>query len=1171
MAIGSFNKTNIAIERVNASLFAFVDDSQRVNNEYRGLISELQQTFTDSQKHWVKWASDEKQKITSETGQVLSQIDEIVTGMDSIEKQLCAVDKSYEKRRNNEYSIRLTNSRPALDNNSNFLSLIQGLFGDAKKIADECSLTSHSEIIQEIGMIFSGKRKEMYEQLYKLLTDARHIRQEAFATMQSQITVKQEHVEKKKEDEIAKAADETASLIQQTEEQLTDKNAALYEAYLEKLNSAISATDIQGLNEIKGFLEAEGILPNVCREHLYVGEIRLDLSPFLHSVDAINLINEKFAGYIQGHELSVPSIYDLSDKTNFCFMSSDADKQESKDAIHSLMFSQLQNQPASRQEFILFDPEGRSKGFDLFLDFFKNHNDVMGGRIITNQNQMRQQLESLSNFVDDIGQTKFVGYNNIFEYNNAVSDKQESLKCLCIMDFPKYFDENMLDTLYSIAKNGSSYGVSVILQYCVNETDNRLSQNARSLADKVCSEMTCFSYEDTHWKYLNGVIATFKGLPTKNQLVDFDALFEERYNEIKKAFLPVSKILSENQWYTGDSTELISVPIGKNEDGGIQSLEFGDAVGNGTSHYALIIGSTGSGKSTLLHTLIMNAITKYSPDEVNLYLMDFKSGTEFKIYAESNIPHIKLLALDAMQEFGQSILDELWEVLHERSRLFKELLAENINVKDITQYRKMTGKKMPRILVIADEFQMLFSEDNNRKIAYACGARMADFISLARVYGIHFILATQTMSRLASGFSIRKATLNEMHVRIGLQCTEPEAGLLFGDSNGKIAFNKMGTEKGSAVYTENDVRGVPVGFKVAFCDQETQESILKSVSHRYSVLEPKDKTLVFMGDSTPSILSCPGFNNPDKNECLEAVPIYLGEPIRIAPPVTLNIGRMKRNNLLIVGSEHSMLERLVALYVVNAVKTHPYVNPASIKKSVYLIDGLTVLGEGLSSTLKSAVEFSSPDINIAKTNYEAISFVDEIYDIFETRRKKKLDLGARKSEFNTIHLVIHDFQWVDSISLLLANKSISDYAAKPVSSSEADDLFDFVPPQKHKNDMTGLLDSLISQTKASVPSSSLSTYKKFISLIESGYTYGINIVLSCPDYQSIKELMYEIIPKFSNRVVFAMSNSEADRFIQEVKTESLRSNIVIFSDGVNPPYQFKPYGDVDRVNTLSQF
>ena len=46
-----------------------------------------------------------------------------------------------------------------------------------------------------------------------------------------------------------------------------------------------------------------------------------------------------------------------------------------------------------------------------------------------------------------------------------------------------------------------------------------------------------------------------------------------------------------------------------------------------------IVGPSGSGKSTLLHALITNAALMYSPDEIELYLIDFKKGVEFKVYA----------------------------------------------------------------------------------------------------------------------------------------------------------------------------------------------------------------------------------------------------------------------------------------------------------------------------------------------------------------------------------------------------------------------------------------------------------------------------------------------------------------------------------------------------------
>ena len=88
----------------------------------------------------------------------------------------------------------------------------------------------------------------------------------------------------------------------------------------------------------------------------------------------------------------------------------------------------------------------------------------------------------------------------------------------------------------------------------------------------------------------------------------------------------------------------------------------------------------------------------------------------------------------------------------------------------------------PYSLLWLDEFQVLFSEAHNRRVANTCATRLADIISLYRVCGgIHFVLATQTMGRLRNGFTVSPSTLSEIYVRIGLKCSEPECSLLFGD------------------------------------------------------------------------------------------------------------------------------------------------------------------------------------------------------------------------------------------------------------------------------------------------------------------------------------------------------------------------------------------------------
>ncbi len=91
-------------------------------------------------------------------------------------------------------------------------------------------------------------------------------------------------------------------------------------------------------------------------------------------------------------------------------------------------------------------------------------------------------------------------------------------------------------------------------------------------------------------------------------------------------------------------------------------------LGKGTSQHVLVAGRTGSGKSTLLHALIVNVALNYSPDEVELYLIDFKKGVEFKVYATYNLPHASVVAIESEREFGISVLQRLDKELRERGR-----------------------------------------------------------------------------------------------------------------------------------------------------------------------------------------------------------------------------------------------------------------------------------------------------------------------------------------------------------------------------------------------------------------------------------------------------------------------------------------------------------------------
>ena len=66
------------------------------------------------------------------------------------------------------------------------------------------------------------------------------------------------------------------------------------------------------------------------------------------------------------------------------------------------------------------------------------------------------------------------------------------------------------------------------------------------------------------------------------------------------------------------------------------------------------------------------------PDELRIYLVDFKRGVEFKIYADYELPAFKVIAIESEREFGYNILLALEREQKIRANLFKKNHVDRI-------------------------------------------------------------------------------------------------------------------------------------------------------------------------------------------------------------------------------------------------------------------------------------------------------------------------------------------------------------------------------------------------------------------------------------------------------------------------------------------------------------
>ena len=443
---------------------------------------------------------------------------------------------------------------------------------------------------------------------------------------------------------------------------------------------------------------------------------------------------------------------------------------------------------------------------------------------------------------------------------------------------------------------------------------------------------------------------------------------------------------------------------------------------------------------------------------------------------------------------------------------------------------------------------MLFDADANRRVANSCGKMAANLISLARVYGIHFIFATQTLGRIYSdSYSIRKATLNEMHVRIGLKGTESEADLLFGTANGKTAFSKYGEEKGLGAYVVDDTTGIPTGFKCAYCPDNLQSDLLEQIADLYS--EEPANTRVFSGNYVPRFEESKEYMAIDFSKPFA----LLGEPIMIGTDLKVAFSNRKRTNLLMVGSNDDTMTHLTDLSILSFNRFF------SDDSELYYLDGEKISGGEIPASTESILAKAN-NAHVVDSESAALSALDTIYDWYLKQKHAGMRNGNQR-----ILLFIKNLQWIDSINRVLLGKSVDEYKMEATDIlaqvGNQDDLFGFIPQEKNPNDLSDLFDDFNADVASQ--NNSIATRPNYRSilmeLIEFGYMFGVNIVLTASDLTSIKEYMYDVISKFSERIIFELSDTDADRIIPEAKIQDLPDNILLYTNGVKPSFQFKPF------------
>ncbi len=349
-------------------------------------------------------------------------------------------------------------------------------------------------------------------------------------------------------------------------------------------------------------------------------------------------------------------------------------------------------------------------------------------------------------------QEKLAGFRDFAHYNEENKDRLP-LKALFLSGVDA-LSQNALYYLEKIMRFGSKNGVLSFV--------NLESENNKSAEDlKRYAEFFRDNKSFERLKYLSIEVINDQGIQSQH-MKDFATKIKAYYKQKKEVKRELKDLQRDKEFWTKSSQLKVSVPVGWD----INHKEVCFKIGNEQNH-TLICDHSGSGKSNFLHVLIQNLAFYYDPNEVQLFLLDYKEGVEFNAYTDPILEHARLVSVASSISYGITFLKWLCDEMEKRADRFKQF-----KVKDLSDYRK--HEKMPRLIVVIDEFQVLFSDNKSTK---AVEGHLNTLLKKGRSYGVHLVLATQTMR----GTDINPSFKAQIANRIALPMDAEDSSSVLGD------------------------------------------------------------------------------------------------------------------------------------------------------------------------------------------------------------------------------------------------------------------------------------------------------------------------------------------------------------------------------------------------------
>lgn len=618
---------------------------------------------------------------------------------------------------------------------------------------------------------------------------------------------------------------------------------------------------------------------------------------------------------------------DISSPEPCCILyEGEQQKKQLYSFVQNLFFQVMISIPLYQYEFYYLDGMNNGSGLREFLDL-QNMQDAYVNGIVPqlcergfqmlhvgrDTESIRRELEGLETYmaaVTDLLQ----GKASIWDYNEK-NEEKIPYKIVILEDIAQQNDAGLIRKL---VLNGAKCGIFVLLVQ--DNTDLARENYGNSKSERklltegmaqilLQDQMTGFSFApkdgDRKWHRIelpdqdqdrNDFIAKIFAHREAGRVKDnsFYACFPEDY--------PYGQYTSTQELPNGNLEGKIEIPFAVDTRGRISGIELGSA----NFAHGLISGATGSGKSTMLHMLINSVVMNYRPDDVEIWLADYKM-VEFSVYINERPPHVKFIGIERNEEFTFCLLDLLSEEFERRLKMVNGAGCRNIDL-----YKQKYGMgSLARILLIIDEFHLMSQQVYDNPI-YA--QKLENLLAEGRAMGIVCLFADQAISKGLNGLTPKGK--EQMRMRLAMNNSADEMAVTL--DVGKVTEQQAMLDKGEVQVKRTRIQKRPDGTQERIPYLDLEKVIYLSDECRRRITQ---KAIQLYGDGgTPMIVDGKKAAAYDRTNAKAyekqlddgrpACYLHLGKPSNLDPCFAVPLTRNYGDNVICILDRPKLQRRL---------------------------------------------------------------------------------------------------------------------------------------------------------------------------------------------------------------------------------------------------------------------